>query len=299
MRMYGSHLAHRFARHAVFRPYKPNPNIMIKPLKALGQAALTTSAKKLFLISLLTGLAATASARDVYTTSFEKSSFTADQPLVGQDGWIAPPPLSPGAAIITSSKPRQGRQTLQILGSDLEPQDFIAELTEGYYNSIGSYRKTVNYDTNGSQTIILSAHVRVDGPLTDTNFFSTSISAIGLDDEGNASGVGELAISSDGHVYGYSSQDLVPTMLTSAPVTLGEWHNLAIHVDFAARTYSFFVDGEPLGTFDFDPSATSDVFLRGSIIAYAAPDTATEKAADYAAYVDKFSIRAVGPKAKK
>ena len=102
--------------------------------------------------------------------------------------------------------------------------------------------------------------------------------------------MGELAISSDGHVYGYSSQALVPTFLTSAPVTLGQWHSLAVEVDFAARTYSFVVDDLSLGTFAFDPSATSNILRRGSLIVYAAPDTATEHKADYAAHYDKFAI---------
>ena len=74
---------------------------------------------------------------------------------------------------------------------------------------------------------------------------------------------------------------------------LGEWHNLAIVADFAARTYSFFVDEQWLGTFDFDPSATSSILRRGSMLAYAAPDTATNAKADYAAHYDKFSIKVV------
>jgi len=137
--------------------------------------------------------------------------------------------------------------------------------------------------------------VRIDGPQTVTgvNFFSAGLAAIGVDADGNASGVGELALSSDGHVYGYSSQDLVPTFLTSAPVTLGEWHSLAVDVDFAARTYSFLLDGESLGTFAFDLSATSNVLRRGSLIAYAAPDTAANQKAHYAAHYDKFSIKVV------
>lgn len=272
---------------------------MIKvPIHSIGSPSIRRLNSLLAAI-LLTAAFTTASASDVYSTAFEKSSFTAGQPLAGQDGWIAPPPLSPEAAVITTGKPRQGRQTLQVLGSNLVPQEFIVEDTDGYYEAIGSYRRNVDYDTNGTQTVIVSAHIRVEGDLTSTNFFSASIAAIGLDAEGNASGVGELAISSDGHVYGYSSQDLVPTFLTSAPISLGEWHDLAIHVDYAARTYTFFVDGESLGTFAFDPSVESEVFRRGSIITYAAPGTATLQKDDYAAYFDKFTIKAVGKKRSK
>jgi hypothetical protein len=240
-------------------------------------------------------LAQSATGQVIYATGFEPPTFAADTPLAGQDGWFAPPPLSPNAAMVTRDHPRIGRQTVHVLGADLEHQDFINDVTSGYYDAIGSYRRAVNYDTGGTNTIRVSALVRIDGPKTATgnNFFSASVAAIGVDADGNSSGVGELALSSDGHVYGYSSQDLVPTFLTSARVRLGEWHRLAVVVDFAARTYSFQVDGEALGTFAFDPSATSNVLRRGSLITYAAPDTATNTKADYAAHFDKFSIKVV------
>jgi len=236
-----------------------------------------------------------AAGQSIYRTGFEPPTFVGDATLVGQDGWIAPPPLSPNAAVVTHDRPRLGRQTVHVLGGDLEHQDFINEATGGYYDAIGSYRHAVNYDTEGTQIVRVSALVRVDGRKTASgnNFFSASIAAIGADANGDASGVGELAISSDGHVYGYSSQDLVPTFLTSTRVRLGEWHQLAIVVNFAARTYSFFVDGHCLGTFAFDPSATSNTLLRGSLIAFAAPDTARLKKADYAAHFDRFSIKVV------
>jgi hypothetical protein len=241
-------------------------------------------------------LSQSATGQPVYTTGFEPDTYLADTPLAGQDGWIAPPPLSPNAAMVTSDKPRQGKQTVQVLGADLEHQDFINEATGGYYDAIGSYRRAVNYDSGGTQVVRVSAHVRIDGPQTATgyDFFSASVAAIGVDADGAASGVGELALSSDGHVYGYSSQDLVPTFLTSAPVTLGEWHSLTVEVDFAARTYSFLVDGTSLGTFAFDPSTTSNVLRRGSLIAYAAPDTATAHKADYTAHYDMFAIKVTG-----
>lgn len=233
--------------------------------------------------------------QNIYSTGFEDPPFVAGQPLAGQDGWVAPPPLSPDAAVVTTDKPRQGQQTVHVLGGDLVHQDFINEVTGGYYDAIGSYRHAVDYDTGGTQIVRVSAHVRIDGPKTATgnNFFSAGIAAIGVDPNGDASGIGELAISSDGHVYGYSSQDLVPTFLTSTRVRLGQWHELSIVLDFAARTYTFFVDDRSLGTFAFDPSATSNILRRGSLIAYAAPDTATLKKADYAAHYDHFSIKVI------
>jgi hypothetical protein len=254
-----------------------------------------TTARNLFIASIAVGSLDTATAQNIYSTGFEKPAFTVGSPLAGQDGWIAPPPLSPDAAFITpANKDKRGGQTVRVDGVDLEPQDFINESTEGYYDAIGSYRRTVDYDTGGTQTVRISADVRLDGKKTpQTNFFSASISAIGVEDTGDSSGIGELAISSDGNVYGYSSQDLVPEFLTSTHVSLGKWHELAIEVDFADRTYSFYVDDVWLGTFDFDPSANTDVLRRGTLLTYAAPDTTKNKKADHAANFDNFSIKVV------
>ncbi len=236
----------------------------------------------------------------IYRTGFEaKEGFLADTALVGQDGWVAPPPLSPNAAMVTSDKPRQGRQTVHVLGADLEPQDFINEATAGYYDAIGSYRRPVNHDTGNAQKVRISAHVRLDGPTTAAgdNFFSASIggrAASTLDGAPSSAGVGELAISSDGHAYAYSGNDNVPTFLGSKSVKLGQWHNLVIVADFSTQTSRFYVDDELLATFSWAPSEVyTGVLLRGAMLAYAAPDTATNTRADYAAHYDKFSIKVV------
>src|SRR5262245_3271259 len=132
------------------------------------------------LLLLAAFLAATSplSGQPIYSTGFEPDVFLSDTPLVGQDDWSAPPPFSPGAALVSADHPRQGTQTVHVLGGDLVPQDFINELTGGYYEAIGSYRHPVNYDTGNAQTVRISAHVRVDGPQTASgnNFFSAAVS---------------------------------------------------------------------------------------------------------------------------
>jgi hypothetical protein len=246
------------------------------------------------------GVLPSVSGQPIYSTGFEPDTFVGDAPLVGQDGWIAPPPLSPNAAVVTSDQPRQGKQTVHVLGADLVPQDFINDATGGYYDAIGSYRRAVNYDTGNAQKVRISAHVRVDGPQTASgnNFFSAAVStraATILEGTPSTASVGELAISSDGHAYAYSGNENVPTFLASVPVSLGAWHNLAIVADFGDQTTSFYVDDVLLGTFPFEPSETfTGVLLRGTILAYAAPDTATNEKADYAASFDKFSINVTG-----
>lgn len=247
------------------------------------------------LLALLV-LLSSATAQPVFKTGFEPGLYLEDTSLVGQDGWIAPPPLSPNAAVVTRDKPRIGRQTVHVLGADLVHQDFINELTAGYYDAIGSYRRAVNYDTANAQTIRISAWVRVDGPRTSSgnNFFSAGIAGRAetlFEGEPSNASVGELAISSDGNAYAYSGNDSVPTFLAGTRVRLGQWHRLSIIADFSERVSSFFVDGRRIGTFEWDPSEVpTGVLLRGSMLAYVAPDTDANKKADYAAHYDQFSI---------
>jgi hypothetical protein len=257
--------------------------------------------RQLLLASLCVTAIHAGSAQTIYKTGFDKP-FIADAPLNGQDGWVAPPPLSANAAVITEEKPHIGRQTVEVRGADLVPQDFINEATGGYYEAIGSYRRAVNHDTGGTQTVTVSAFVRVDGSATPAgnNFFSASIAARASLTNGDHAGVGELAISSDGHVYGYSGNEDVPTFQTSKPLALGKWHLLSIEINFAAQTYSFRVNGKLEGEFPFDANVDEDgspvgytnVLLRGSLITYAAPDAGELQKADYVARFDQFSIKA-------
>ncbi len=240
-----------------------------------------------------------ATGQTIYRTGFEPDTFLVDTTLVGQDGWIAPPPLSPNAAVVTADKPRQGKQTVHLLGEDLVPQDFIYEATGGYYEAIGSYRRAVNYDTGGGQTLRISAHVRIDGrkSAAGDNFFSAGIAgraASLFEGEPSSASVGELAISSDGNVYAYSGNDSVPVFLASKRVRLGEWHNLAIVADFATQTSRCYVDDELLAVIVWEPSEVyTGVLLRGALLAYAAPDTATNSKANYAAHYDQFAIKVI------
>ena len=231
----------------------------------------------------------------VYKTGFESPTFVAGLPLAGQDGWVVGQtpegPLSANGAVITTDKPRIGQQTVHVLGADLVHQDFVNSVTGGYYDAIGSYRRRVSYDTSGTHAVRISANVRVDGPQTATgnNFFSASVTGRALltDDNGTA-GIGELDLSSDGHVYGWSGDAFVPTFQVSVPVTLGQWHNLAVVADFATSTYSFFVDDQYLGTFPFPAqdcgACYTTVLLRGSLLASA---SVTKK------HCDKSSLKAL------
>jgi hypothetical protein len=230
----------------------------------------------------------------IYATGFENPPFAPDSQLVGQNDWAQPnipANLNPGAAVISTALPQTGAQSVQVQGQSMQTDDFISDVTGSYYHAIGSYTHAIGYDAGPSGKVRVQADIYVSGAKTDgTNFFSASIASIG----GDGSGLGELAISSDGQVHAFSSDDLVPTFLFSAPVTLDEWHSLAIVDDFAARTSSFFVDDSMLGTSPFvsgeNPGTTVN---RATLIVYAAPELAGMQMANYSAYFDNFSITAI------
>ena len=67
----------------------------------------------------------------LYQTGFENPPFVAGQPLVGQDGWIAPPPLSPKAAVISTDNPLVDKQSVLVSGKDLKTKAFIKKATNG------------------------------------------------------------------------------------------------------------------------------------------------------------------------
>ena len=230
------------------------------------------------------------------STGFENPPFAAGSQLSGQGGWSAPSVgdpagfpfnLNPGAAIVSTANPLAGTQSVQVLGSNLQVDSNTPGASNGVYAAIGSYRHEVDTDVGPAGITTVQASVFVSGPLTaGTNFFSASVASVGSD----ATGLGELAISSDGMVHAYTGDDSFPTFLFSAPITLCQYHTLAVADNFAAQTSSFHVDGALLGTAAF---ASDDVLASGSFLAYAGTDTSDFQKANYAAYYDNFSISAV------
>jgi hypothetical protein len=237
----------------------------------------------------------------VYETGFEDPPFADNSILLGQDGWGGVTTFSPFAAVVAAGPNAGGNQTLRVDGANLEHQDFLIGTSGGHYDAIGSYRRPVNYETFGTQVIRVAADVYLSGPQTPdgTNFFSAALSTRTLlGDLTTTAGTGEIAISSDGHVYVHCGCQNAPFFHASAPVTLNAWHNLAVRVDFWDRRYSFEVDGASLGTYAFVQPPVPElpildylnIFARCSLLAYAAPDTAEMQKNQYTAYYDSFSI---------
>jgi hypothetical protein len=278
---------------------------------ALGGIALALAAGQAF--------GGTCPSGTIYATGFENPPFAAGSILVGQDGWagVTSIPktsclvncLSPNAAVIATDLYFSGLQSVRVKGADLQHQGFINTRTGGYYDAIGSYRRAVTCDVAAGFPIVrVQANVRIDGPKTPpggdanacvtgqevpcNNFFSASVTARAVSTIEGTTGIGELAISSDGKAYGYSGDENVPTFLTSRPISLGVWHTLEVDADFGSRTFSFALDGKTLpgGPFPFPSKADTNTLQRGSFVVYAAPDTAALKKGNYVVHVDNFSI---------
>jgi hypothetical protein len=232
-----------------------------------------------------------AEAQTIYSTGFENPPFNAGQPLPGQDGWdaqiVGGVPLGPNGQISTA-QPKTGLQSVAVRGMDLTP---LSEI--GY--DVAVYRHFVNYNVAaaGFPIIRVAADLRIDGPQTAQtadrvtgDFFSANLKAFSSDGS-----LGEFSLSSDGHVYVYTNDD---SYLFGATSALGQYHHLAIDLNFSNKTTTFSIDGTTLGSVPFTAGFGSNILSHGTLLAYGlAPDPLGRDVSAYTAYYDNFSITAV------
>ena len=257
--------------------------------KSFAGRPLWAPTKTLILAAAVSASLHSASATTLYSTGFEDPPFAAGSQLLGQDGWSTaiPPFLNPSAATITNTLASGGLQSVRVRGADLVDAPEVDP-----YAAVGSYRRPLGYDASGAEsTVRIRSDVRLNGPTLGTgDFFAANIAArIG---DGFA---GELSLSSDGRVYGYTGTGVDVPIFISGLISLNAWHTLGIDVDFAGNTYTFLVDGTPSSAFAFDAGVVSDILVRESLVVYANPDTATNHRADFTAYYDNVSATAVVP----
>ena len=243
------------------------------------------------LVALVSVAVSRASAETYYATGFENPPFQSGQPLAGQDGWdvqvVGGNPLGPNGHI-SMAQPRSGLQSVEVKGSDLTPLAAI-----GY--DVGVYRRyvAVNVAAAGFPVVRVAADLRIDGPQTEQtadrvtgDFFSANLKA--FSDDGS---LGEFSLSSDGHVYVYTNDD---SYLFGAAAALGQYHRLALDIDFANKTTTFSIDGTALGSVPFTAGFTSNVLSHGTLLAYGLdPDPLHRDVSVYTAHYDNFSIASV------
>jgi hypothetical protein len=99
-----------------------------------------------------------------------------------------------------------------------------------------------------------------------------------------------MQISADSHLYVYGSR-LSDALV--ADVTLGEYHRLAMTIDFLNRETNFSIDGIELAIFPFDDALQSTVFRSATITAAAPTDQSLANSAQYTAYFDDYVVASI------
>ena len=153
----------------------------------------------LALATLALAAASPAFGGTIYATGFENPPFILE-PAPRGPRWlkVGASALSPNAAVISNDLVFSGQQAVRVRGADLVHEDFINEVTNGYYDAIGSYRRPLvpifDVGAAGFPIVRIQANVRIDGPKTPpgaaagdcvlgkfvpcNNFFSAGIVAV-------------------------------------------------------------------------------------------------------------------------
>ncbi len=224
------------------------------------------------------------------------------------DDWssvfVTPPPTPLPASAefeIITNNPSSGDQALLIKPTAAEPDQIGARFRRNQFNL-----SFIDPSDPNSSKLRIQADIRLDGEDTGegigADIISGNLELRFLDPINNDSSfpatVADLAtmlLSSNGNVYasipGQSYQ-------FETPITLGQYHTLAIEADFNTRTSEFFVNNQSIGQLPFPSSVNFDntnQFISHNLVALdlpflGLPAPSDYSASDYALYFDNASI---------
>ena len=214
----------------------------------------------------------------VYATGFEAPTFTAGQPISGQDGWTSR--FGSPAGTVSTNNPANGQQALEFRADQLP--------LFGFGFNLETVRKFLDFDTAAAGTpgVTVAVDVRLNGPSLRDDLVEAIFSAI----DPSFQDYGQMQISADGHLYIYGSQF---ADVFVGNISLGGYHRLAMRIDFFNRETTFAVDSSDLVTFAFDSSLQSTIFSAGSLHMAAPTDPALADPTLYAAYFDNLQVEAI------
>ncbi len=202
----------------------------------------TMKTKTIATLAILAALSWTAPANDIiYQTGFEPPTFTADQPVRDQDGWLSYWFGNAQPIRVSTENPRDGTHCLRF--KSVNTTCFRPILTETA--------------ANPPLRLEVRADVRLDGPQTGTggtpeeDILSANLLAVGLLPNGNVLTLGGFFVSSAGRIWAYTPGEFGSVYHYSVPVTFGAYHSLLLRVDFLALTVTYVVDGVELGSTPF------------------------------------------------
>lgn len=210
-------------------------------------------------------LASSASAQLLYFTSFETPNYVVGQPIDGISGWQSF--ISPLAPQIVNGRSTAswGRRALQCWGGSPN-----LETTQGLLDGAWYQALSLPPWYQGNARVHVQCDVRLDGPDTGTGPNDDLVSA-NLYARNGVGGSAFMYVSSTGDVYcfsgsvGGSAGYAFPT-----PVTLGEYVNLGITLDYSTHMATFSVDHQDIGSLPFGGQATEQ--FAGAILEFAAYD---------------------------
>ena len=214
----------------------------------------------------------------VYATGFETPTFTANQPVAGQDGWTSR--LGSSAGTISTNTPASGQQALEFQASQLP--------LFGFGFNLETVRNILDFDVvaAGARGVNVAADVRLNGPGLQDDLVEAIFSAT----DPNFLDYGQMQISADGHVYVYGSK-FDDSFVGS--ITRNTYHHLAMAIDFYDRETTFSVDGADIATFGFDPALQTTIFRAGSLHMAAPTDPSLADPALYSANFDNFRVDSI------
>lgn len=219
------------------------------------------------LLSLLalTVLTGAAQAQLLYGTGFETPQFVNGQSIDGVDGWASL--FSPQAVTVVHGRSQSstGRSSLRCWGGDPNLQS-----TLGLLDAAVTQPGSVDPTWAASAIVYVHCDVRLDGPDTGTGPADDLVSA-NLYVRNGVGGTPFMYVSSTGQVFCFAgSVGGFAAYQFATPVALGQYHRLAMMLDYSQHLVVFSVDGVPIGVLPFGGQATEA--FNGAILEFAAYD---------------------------
>lgn len=221
--------------------------------------------RSLLPVLALTLAVGTANAQFLYVSGFEGPQFVAGQSIDGIDGWTTL--ISPQAieVVRSSAQASSGRKSLRCWGGDPDLQS-----TQGLLDGAWTHTASVNPMWAASAMVYVQCDVRLDGPDTGNGPANDLVSA-NLYARNGVGGTPFMYVSSTGDVYCFSSSVGGGAGYQFAtPVALGQYHRLAMMLDYSTHLVAFSVDGVTVGVLPFGGQATEA--FNGAILEFAAVD---------------------------
>lgn len=221
---------------------------------------------RLFLSAFALALAAgTAHAQFLYASSFEGPQFVNGQSIDGIDGWTSL--ISPQAieVVRSSSQASFGRKSLRCSGGDPGLQS-----TQGLLDGAWTRTAAVHPAWAANATVFVQCDVRLDGPDTG-NGPAWDLASANLYARNGVGGTPFMYFSSTGDVYCFAgSIGGSAGYQFATPVSLGQYHRLAMRLDYTTHLVAFLVDDVIVGVLPFGGQATEA--FNGAILEFAALD---------------------------